>query len=390
MAYSSIKTSLPLEEWARIMSVPGWHFNQVEHPGRPARGSCDLCWIQSGYSGDPNRIVGRDEVTQAIAEAEFQIARVCKYWPAPRWFCGDIVKWPDPSRGIWVQNPVLKSSWGYIIEAGIETWQQMNLYPVAIVYSDTDGDEVDDWATITYNLYLEDLEECETVIVPTGYSPEHNWGIRPLQVSIAGGVLTVAGPKWMFVNPTVWLTTACIPMDEVTGFLEYVDIYKHFNTPYPAARIIWPADYCDPLPCTDKWQDACISSLNSRNGQFTVIPGAYDAITGQWTRTGYAYGLSPREVALWYYAGYRDPTCNVCDPMGPALKRAIVSLANCYMSDPPCGCDETMSRWRSDREEQTMTTFNVAMAKSHFGSSQRGAVFAYSVVHNLPPLGKGG
>jgi hypothetical protein len=398
MATSRIKTLLPLEEYARIMSIPGWHFNQVEHPGRPARGNCDLCWIQSGYVSDPNRIVGRDEVAQAIAEAEANMAAVAGFWPAPRWHCGDRelpIGWPQPSRGRWLAQPTLKTRWGYLIAQGVETWEKLNLYPVGITYTDTDGDGITDWATIQFGVYLDEVEDvCEVVVTPPEYDPEENWIIRPLNVSLSGGTLQISGYKWQFVLPTVWNTADCVDLDQdLAGnpdFLTGVDIYRHYTTPFPAGVIRWLPSGCETVPCVGTSQTACILILDPRLGHFTVSPGSYAAGTGLWTSNTLLNGFCPKDVQLWYYAGYRDPTCDSCDFMGPSIKRAIVSLANTYMADPPCGCDETMARWQRDNEFMPMETYNVAMAQSHFGTSARGAVYAYSVISRIPMLGQGG
>jgi len=69
---------------------------------------------------------------------------------------------------------------------------------------------------------------------------------------------------------------------------------------------------------------------------------------------------------------------------------AITRLANVYMVEPPCGCGTTLERWKKDREEMSIDSMDVELAQSAFGSTARGAVFAYSVISTLPPIGKGG
>lgn len=392
MARSGTATLLPLEEYARIMSIPGWHFNQVQHPGRPRRGAADDFWVQSGYSGDPNRIVGRDEVAQAISEAERQIAHVCRFWPAPRWFCGDrerLILWPDPVRGQILTQPVLRTRWGYLISAGVETWTQINEDPVAIVYTDTDYDGITDWATITYGLYMYGADECDIEVVPVGQDPEGNWSIKPLDISVDAGILTIEGPKWMFVDPEIWNGITPAHMDDDDDFLTHVNIWNHWNDPHPAGVIRWLPDQCG-AGVSDRYQEAMITVLRERTGAFYPTPASYDESSRTWTRASMTYCESPQGFYLWYYAGLRDTNCDDCSYMSTALKRAIVSLANCYMADPPCGSTATMERWKRDNEDQEMTTYNVAMANSHFGTSKRGAVYTYSVIRRIPPLGKGG
>jgi len=94
---------------------------------------------------------------------------------------------------------------------------------------------------------------------------------------------------------------------------------------------------------------------------------------------------------MWYLAGYDDPSCEyICETMTEQVKMAIVRLANCHMIESPCGCDPTRERWVNDNEEMAVDSVDVKLAQTAFGTTKRGAIFAYNVFSKLPPLGMGG
>lgn len=396
MAISKTSTLLPLDTYAEFMAIPGWEFNQVTHPERPSRGDCDGIWLQSGYSGDPNRIVGRDDLARAIAVAERKIAEFSGFWPAPKWIKAEDHTWPMRRRGpSWPAKfyPIFRTNWGYLISAGLETWTDLELYPIPVVYTDEDGDGVLDTATVVFNVDPAITDPCELEIVPPGCDPAHReWRIRPLDVTIVGGVVTMIGPRWLFVTPDEWLRLDPILLTDDPAFLSNVTAYRHYNdtTSYQAQHF-WQGNPCAGTPCAEECQHACVSVLRERLGQFSAWPAQYNEDEGVWkTQIWQRCDYPPGFVRIWYYAGYRDRAYVNCLRMSRSMQEAVVRLANVYLAEAPCGCGLTRERWTTDRMEMDMTTFDVALAQSAFGTTARGAVFARSVIASIPPLGQGG
>ncbi len=386
MGIAMERTHLPLDVWAWYMAIPGWLFNQVTHPQRPKRGACDLTWLQDAYSSDPNRIVGREDLARAIAAAEREIAGYLGYYPWPTYVRAERHRWEQEKRGRRNTIPYFQTDWGYLISAGLETWTSESA-GVAIVYSDRDGDGVNDWATITFNTTLTD--PCEIEVVPPGRDPtEREWRIRPLEILIdtALGTCTIQGYRWLFVDPDIWLTINNEPLDGA-NFLATVDVYRHHTVSTARqAQYVW-RDPCGGNPCVDTCQDACITIINARNGIFYAQPATY--ASGAWASAAWTYSEYPDHLQIWYLAGYQDHSSYGCDWMTPSMKEAIVRLANVYLVHPPCGCSYTHEKWASDREEMAIDNITIDMAKTAFGTTARGAVFAYSVFSRLEPLGRG-
>jgi len=398
MSWSRILTRLPLDEYARIMAIPGWLFNQIRHPERAQRGICAEVMFQSGYSIDPNRILGRDEIATAIVTAEMQVDRLLGYPYAAMYICRDEVQWPRPKRGIQAVLPIIETHYGGIIEPGIEAWDLLT--STTVTYTDEDEDGVLDWATVVVNLAAFGLtcdDRCDIEIVPSGLDPPE-WMIRPLRRSCTGNVLTFEGPRWLFVEPKYLLQPLDLTLEEDNYFLGTdvypyeggIDVYHHYTNPATQAEIVWAPGVCGPT-CGEICQVGCMTVQDARVGHVTVQPGIYTAATETWAAAVWSQCLMPTSVRLWYKAGYTDPACaRWCELMSELVKQAIVRLANTHMIESPCGCQATKERFERDHEEMGIDSTDVKLTQTAFGSSMRGALFAYNVFSKLPPLGMGG
>jgi len=344
--------------------------------------------------GDGNRIVEREELAMAIANAERRLAAYMGFWPAPVWVVAERHHWPRNSQGYKISNPQFTTKEGYLVEFGVEAWdEQENLYPVLINYSDRDSDGCLDWATITFATTL--TNPCEIAVIPPGRDPtRREWRIRPLDIEIdtVTGICTIQGPRWLFVDPARWLNTDELEMAEPTNFLNWVDIYRHYNSPVTQGQLVWNASAEDCIGttaiCTETCQPACGVIDRERVGRFHLRAASYNA--GVWTGTGLSQSIYPDLTRVWYRAGYRTHVGYQCNQLADDLKEAIARLANVFLPEAPCGCDYTIERWSKDREEMDITTAGIAITQSAFGTTARGAVYAQSVAARLPSMGQGG
>lgn len=374
MAISKYQTGLPLDEYARIMGIAGWHFNQVLHPTYQYHDSCDKLLLQNGYMGAPPHGVGRDEIATAIRTAEQVIRRKWGFNPYIHWNYEKLM-WPNVARGSAI-TPIFVAGEGFLISGGVEAWS-LEEEDALIVYSDEDGDGVDDTATITFATTL--TEESEIVVVPPDVSPTaREWRIRPLDVSISGGTCTITGPRWLFVDPDRWDTADELHLEDDTDFLEEVDVYRRYNDSSQQAKL-W---YGQNASCADTSQTACLIVRNPRIGSFKLQAATYDA--GSWTACSQVVcgATTPVFVEVWYRAGYDDDD--------EAIKQAIVSLANNYLPNPPCTCASALARWEKDNEEIEITTTAQAQAQNTFGRLTTGLFMAWQVLSVIPPIAGGG
>ena len=380
MARSDIVTQLPLDTYARIMGVPGWTFNQMVIASRNVAG-CDSVVYQNGYSGDATYYVGRDEIAQAIATAESQIAAVLGFWPAPKYICDDVVEWIIPLRSTQIYLPVLRARWGHMVTFGLETFDivKAGVAVVTPLYGETDK------VTVTVNtIYGTDVESpCEVFVVFPGAEASVKWQIRPLDVSIAtDGTITITGYLWQFVDPTIWEGTAVAGPANIVAT---VDVYRRYTDTTYNGTIYWDKL----ITCGTESIVGCGTIKYSRLSLFTIKPAVFTAGIG-WQLSTWPTPEPPQRVEVSYLAGYDENACDDCSGMGEALAAAVVRLANIHMLDNPCGCNAFKDRFDNDRKVIDTSARMAARAQKYFGSSQLGAIFALSVLDQLDSLGNGG
>ncbi len=405
MARSDTVTLLPLDVYARLMGISPCAFNQVYNPLESYPTDCNEVWLQSATGGQ--RFVGRDEIATAVRLAEEMIEKALGFAPAPRYYVRDSVEFPWPRRGQYTIVPELLVSNGYPLEFGTEDTETLIADNRAVVYSDRDGDGIPDTATIT--IVQAEMEAAEAtwnqiaVYYPETYldwSPrprDETWRIRPLQISVnpATGDVTLTGHRCQFVRPDLWDTDAPIPQDVDANFVSYVDIYRRYTNPEHQAQYIYPAylDNSSQATCAETCQSACVRIYEARIGRVRAYPAIYYA--GEWQRVGFPDCRAPDRVEFNYLAGhYRSIAgwmeADLIDLVKPNVAEAIVRLANTYLPEAPCSCARTQQRWLRDREEQEINNQDTALAMSAFGSTMRGAIFAWSIVKRLNPLSLSG
>lgn len=392
MARSDIVTLLAPDDYARLMAINPCAFNQVMNPAHSPHNTCEDIWLQNGYTGGDQRIVGREDVAQAISQAEELIANALGFWPAPKWILSDEQPWPVPHRGCQVTWPKIKARWGYVQQGGIEALSIITS-GAAITYSDEDGDGVLDTATITVTAAAmaaagATLAEVE-VYYPNGSiyfpcEPMAAWQVRPVTKCQDGaGNVTIIARRCQFVHPMGWLDSVPLSLADNANFLTTVDVYRHYTIPNPAAQLVWNPTgltLCEGgTGCVEACGDACLIVDDSRVGIVRTPLTSYAA--GVWTYTTSTNSGYPAKVRLWYKSGLYA--------LSNAMQEAIVRLANVFLPEAPCGCGLTRQRWDRDREEQDINTIDAALAFSAFGTAARGAVFAWTTVKRLNPLGGG-
>ncbi len=391
MARADEYTLLPLDYYARLMAIHPDAFNQVVNPVNPYAGACERVWIQYAWMDyDTGRNVGREELAQAIYTAEEMIAYACGFWPAPLWSAGEEKNWPRPARGRQVRYPPINTNWGYVIEGGQRALTMID-EDAPVVYSASILGGVLDTATINITAAQMTAASASREEVAVFFADEitDNWWISYLTITedATTGDITIVGRRSQFVDPDLWEVSNDIALNVNANFVTAVDVYRRYNDPSQPAQVVWKGgmDACSTTLCADTCQTSCLSVDDVRQGIVRTIPGTYSG--GAWAASAFSIGRLPDKTRLWYYHGILQ---NRNMQIRPPLAEAIVRLANTYLVAEPCGCDQTRHRWQRDREEADINTYDAAMAMSYFGTTMRGAVFAWSVIKRLAPLATGG
>lgn len=411
MARSDTITLLPLDTYARMMAINQCSFNQVHNPTSPYPTECNEVWLQSAWVGTTERLVGRDEIATAIATAEEMITNAMQFYPAPKFVAADEQPWPLPARGAQVVAPPYQLEYGQFIGAGRENIDTPIAIGQPIVYSDRDNDGVLDTATITITAaqlaaaganWMEIAVYYPAVYLDWALYPrDESWRIKPFRVtrSPATGNVTLIASRCMFVQPPLWEEDDAIDQSDATAFITSVDVYRRYLDTSQQAQLVYttegPLDCLYP-PCNEQCQNACVivgAKDDRRNGIVKALAANHTA--GGWAYQSFLNNQYPDHIRTWYLGGAWKKLNNWMEAdllmtNHPAMAEAIVRLANTYLPEAPCTCNKTVTRWRRDRDEQDINNLDTALAMSAFGTTMRGAVFAWSVVKRLNPLGGGG
>ena len=365
MAWASTYTLLSLDRYAKIMGIVPAHFQGAAGssywPVKANRNN-DL-WPQ--YSWQAQDRVSREDLARAIANAEYDIASVLGYWPAPKWIEQDVRKFPQYYRrdlfrvgggNIRGSRVGVNAAWGKIISPG-QRATSLVADSVAVVYSDEDGDGWDETATISFATTL--TEACELKVYFEDKAGAQEWEIRPAKSkSISGGTATLVFDSWLFVNPDLMAlpTTTddftAINIDTTGNYVTNVDVYREYTDTTGTSAVF----YWEPTPertnvlcpncggagcqaCTLTTQDGCIHIRDAEAGIVVPTPATYDSDDAAWGSDVFTVCRDPDYVKVWYYAGLLDNRWLrgvECDPLPLSMAEAITWMATARLERPFC------------------------------------------------------
>ncbi len=366
MARASTPTLLPLDRWAKVLNVEPRHFNGVTSTVSPTRASCGNVWYQWAWQASDR--VGREEVAEAIAQAEHDVVATLGYYPLPVWVAGEVRHPARPVDGRLVHldlgdarglHQSVRLAFGHFIGGGVQAKEALDA-AAAVVWSDLDGDHYKETATLSVATDITDPNEVRVYFV--GHDQEDEWEIRPLRrVSIAAGTLTIEIDRHLLVDPDLWeaIAPAAIDGDNDANFVETVEVYRVYNDPSQQCQLQWErlpgqcgcgSPTCAMCAWATQW--ACLQARDQEAGRVTYQPGTYEATTSEFTPAALAVSRGPERLRLWYRAGYLSAkTKRPYVEMDPDFERLITILSLNYLDRDPCACNqvETVIRnWRED------------------------------------------
>lgn len=351
MTVASTVTLMGLEQYAAIMGIPPIHFAQGISTAYPDDGGCRSVWYQ--YSWMAPGKASREELAQAIAQAETLIAQLAGVWPAPKWIEEDVQPYPrqrEHTNGIGtVYYPAMSTGrrktvgarWGHFV-AGGRRKVDLVAAGVAITYPvDLDHGLV----TITATWPGAVASQASEVAVFPGTDTHPIRQIRNLSVSIgAGGVITIWGRPAQFLLPAQWETSAVIDGDLAASYLVNVNLYRVYNS--DAGYTYAPVEFGWQIPSAVGLVGG-YGVLQARDKQASIvapIPAIWDTTTSSWQARTFVPGEEPHTIKMFYQAGW---PLDYRGEVGEPFARAIAALATSLLSSPVCGCSqaEKMSAW---------------------------------------------
>ncbi len=412
MARARTITKLPLDRWARILGFDPRHFNQVAISQLPLR-TCGTVIPQWSWQFADK--VGREDIAQAIQQAESAIEDYLHFNLLPTWVVDDRRTVTQPGipevlniggrdgRGFAQSiNPLS----GHFISGGIEAKDVIEL-GATVVFSDEDGDGYLETATVTVATTVTDPDQI-AVYYP-GENARDEWEIRPLDnpltyrrdVTITAGVATIVMATEQLVDPDLLnaLDVQSVDGNVLANFLATVDVYRHYNDPQQQATLLFSphGGFCGCTggtcpACEHSTQTACLLAENFENGIVRFSPAAWNAVTEQFDAQSFVVGRAPNAIRLWYRAGFQNKSDRLVAPlieMDDQLARAVAMHSINFITRPFCGCENVINltkHWAEDLflnlstdPKTTSYQLNDNILNNPFGMT-RGAIEAWRIV----------
>lgn len=361
-----IRTLLSLARYARIMGITPPHFFQASSDNYFPVSGCSDVWFQ--YAWQNADAVSRDDLAQAIYNAEEDIAAILGYYPAPKWIAKEMHKYPrhyrrdayGNGRNVRGDFKSIIARWGKFIQAGRRAVSVVDA-EAAVTYSDPDGDGYSELATITAATSLTDA--CEVKVYIAGKGGAQEWEIRPPKSKIiSGGNVTITFDAWLLIDPNLQgaYPTAeelrAIDLEDMDSYVATVDIYREYTDfsqasaefswePEPGSGLTFPCTSCGGsgcLACENTIQTGCLHVRDVERGILVPVPATYDDDEDSWQGASFTDCREPDTVKLWYYAGDLDERYlrgETCEPLSEYFAQAIAWLATARLERNICACN---------------------------------------------------
>ncbi len=335
MAVSLYNTYKLLNAWQRVMNESVWAFNQVLGQGAPDKFGRNV-YVQPE----------RDTIAQSLTVAVETATPHLGFYPRPVYLTERV----PLRRGVPLERQPLRTRFKHVQAFGQRAVTLIEA-GAAVTYSDSDGDGINDRATITVVTALTDPDEIKLFFRVSDGAPgaaDDLYEIEPTTVSISGGSATITVHRALLVKPsTIWDVPYSIDggnydsknaasTTDANDFVTAVDVYRVYTDSTNAVQLVADNYYLDyPPAATETLVSASGLLKDSQAGTFMVRPAAT------------CYYRYFEAVEIKYLAGLSL----VRGRMHTVAERALVRLANADMPHLPASVTEPpQSRWSYDHD----------------------------------------
>lgn len=405
MARASVPTLLPLDTFAKIMGINPVHFNgAIAPPIWTTQGQCRMIWSQSSWQAED--VTSREELAQAIHDAEKDITTILGYPIGPTWFSDEVVTTVTPLSKIYRPGSTFKLRYGEVIAGGRRATTLID-DDLSVTYSDQDNDGFPETATLTLTVPDEITDPQEIRVYYNDHGANPVWEIRPaLSRSLSNHIATLTFKSWLFIIPDYFDAPAgeyeydAIDLSQIDNLVTSVTVYRVWNdTTQPASAAYRGGGYCGLCNgsgcavCTTYSQEGCLIVIDPHIGIVQPQPASYSSDLHTWQFSSPSYQL-PFSMHFWYYAGAQSDEFlqGYSDiPISNYLAQSISYLAAARLDKPFCQCgnvEKTLKEMRRDLSlsgndsDAVRIPFDSIVYKNPFGS-RVGEVKAWHRVNSL-------
>lgn len=402
---SSTKTLLTLWEWSQIIQVSPWWMAQISE-NVPQRGNvmntqCEHTCCQFAYQNFD--FLSREEIAEAIAQAEDLFAEIVGYYPAPRYIVSERHQYPrDYNRQFPIRYGMraasanfkaIQTKYGHIQVVGTE--QLTSLGNAAVVLSDATASGINDTFTVTIAVPAGTTAAAIAAFFKTadraGLSLEES-EIKPLTVTISGAnVATITGHVSLLVLPALQLTAAPddLSATDNTIYATSITVYTRATDTTDTGSLTWAnLRPCEEPPCESTLTTACFGVRDLETGWLEPLPAEWDATLEQFSLAfpDCVY-RNPDRVTVNYLAGMERQSNG---RMNAKMARIIALLATSLLPNRTCGCNRADQRLWHYRKLPVDDQGNLQVPRSlmeeageMLGSMGRGAVESWKLMKPL-------
>lgn len=415
---------LPLDSWRKYMGYNPFHFNGLSNSKVPVTSACNT--LVQKYEWQRVDAVGRSEIVQAIESAEARLQEYLGYSVAPHYVIKtyDFPHYLDAHQwriglNIGADSRTIPVSLkeGYLQAVGIEN--VISIGDAALAFIDQDGDGILDTFTASIAttatdpdsiaVYFTTADRVDSSVV------SEDWRVRPVQVTISGGTVSIRGRSYLVVKPIKYegMVDPGIGFDPntVTNYVVNLTIAVRTTNPdgqavdTAQATLLWETVPCagwwgccgnqtnSPLYTTNINDPAAVGMAVARVGirdadRGQVLPGqaVYDVTSAQWRAMNWSSFREPDRVTIRFLAGY--PLEN--GDMANKWRVIVARMAAAELARPICACDvanQQLYHWQFDVSRagganSEQYSISPADLDNPFGT-RRGHVWAWKQVRNL-------
>ena len=420
---------LPLDTWRSILGLPPWAFWGFADSGPgaivPINSKCSTLTYEYDWQGSD--AAGRQSIREAIDTAEWKMLDYLGYRPMPAYVNFALVDWPRYYEANLVRGydfdatgrrVAVEAPEGYVQAMGVESLTLIGTVTTGVggglVYSALFNPGLQDTFTITVNTTVTDTTQI-AVYFSSGdrfddTAVSERWRIEPIDVSIAAGVATITGRKWLCAKPILYQNpvqnAAALNPQTVGNFVTSLDVYQRTTngdgnsiTTCQATLVYETND------CGNCWGRCCcfsgtgssdpgtvgevIARAGIRHKEYGLITPAaavYDPTTATWASQWCCSGFcEPDRVKLRYLAGYPLEGRS----MARRFRDPVAWLATAELKRRICACRDTNEKlWQLQQDLNLSSTtteryeFPARQLDNPFGS-RRGHVQAFLAVQDV-------
>ena len=406
--------SIALDTWREYIAYHPYHFWQFadENLLRVNSKCNDVVYEQAYLSADS---VGRDDIRRSIREACNDLFKWLGYRVGGEFVTRNNLQYYPEAETMWygyIFKPVNVGE-GFIRALGVQNFTPLD--NVAVVYSDQDGDGINETFTVTILNITNSLDEIDIYFVDTDVRanstiPERI--IEPVKKSIDNTTVTITGSSWILGRPVIYgsFDNSTFSPDTSNGniFAQTVDVIRTFvfetGRGVDNAPVVLHYEICDEDVDVGAFVNNvgcfCQDTLFGENFTITEVNGCRvlnipacgqlrDKRRGEIGVPGW---IPPERVTIRFFAGATIEETNSTIAYSSNWEQIVTALSTARVARRICACDVANRRvyeWQTDRAQtgEGLDNFSISDTDLDNGfGTKAGEIYAWKHVRRLSKL----